>query len=326
MSIYFLCPDSNNPSGGIRKLYRHVDILNGAGFPAFILHQRSGFRCTWFTNDTRIAYIPAVIANRDQLASDYLVIPEVYDPNIVNITKGLKKIIFNQGCYNTFSGYSLNEFDLRTPYHHKEVLATLVVSEDSRRYLQYVFPELKIVRVHNGIDQSIFSYEPEKKKRQLAFMLHKTPEDVVQVINILKFRGALKDFHLAPIENRSETEVAAILKESAIFLSFATREGFSLPAAEAMACGCIVVGYHGMGGREYFKPEFSYPVPIGDVITFARTVEEVIETYGASPEQLMERAERAASYIRDNYPLEREEQEIVGFWSSITSMKATEIR
>ena len=325
MSIYYLCPDSNNPSGGIRKLYRHVDILNGAGFPAFILHQRNGFRCTWFTNDTRIAYIPAVIANRDKLASDYLVIPEVYDPNIVNITKGLRKIIFNQGCYNTFNGYSLNALDLRTPYHHQEVLATLVVSEDSRRYLQYVFPELKIVRVHNGIDQSIFSYEPEKK-RQLAFMVHKTPEDVVQVINILKFRGALKDFRLAPIEDRSETEVAAMLKESAIFLSFAIREGFSLPAAEAMSCGCIVVGYHGMGGREYFKPEFSYSVPIGDVITFARTVEEVMEKYRASPEQLMERAEKAASYIRDNYSLEREEQDIVGFWSNITNMKATETR
>jgi hypothetical protein len=28
--------------------------------------------------------------------------------------------------------------------------------------------------------------------------------------------------------------------------------GFRFPPAEAMLCGCVVVGYHGKGGQEYF--------------------------------------------------------------------------
>ena len=55
-TVFYLCPDYDVASGGIRTLYRHVDLLNAAGVPAAILHTREGFRCTWFPNDTRIAY------------------------------------------------------------------------------------------------------------------------------------------------------------------------------------------------------------------------------------------------------------------------------
>ena len=37
------------------------------------------------------------------------------------------------------------------------------------------------------------------------------------------------------IENKTEKEVADIMKESAVFLSFNHKEGFGLPPAEAMS-------------------------------------------------------------------------------------------
>ena len=58
---------------------------------------------------------------------------------------------------------------------------------------------------------------------------------------------------------RSEAAVADILRESQVFLSFGHPEGFGLPPAEALACGCLVIGYHGGGGREYFGPAGAYP-------------------------------------------------------------------
>jgi glycosyltransferase involved in cell wall biosynthesis len=42
------------------------------------------------------------------------------------------------------------------------------------------------------------------------------------------------------------------LKESLLFLSFVNGEGLGLLAVEAMSCGCVVVGYDGMGGKEFF--------------------------------------------------------------------------
>jgi hypothetical protein len=56
MAVYYWCPDADRPYGGVRAIYRHVDILNEHGVAAFVLHERRPFRCTWFRNGTRIAY------------------------------------------------------------------------------------------------------------------------------------------------------------------------------------------------------------------------------------------------------------------------------
>ena len=53
----------------------------------------------------------------------------------------------------------------------------------------------------------------------------------------------LADFEIVPFINISQNEVIRILKDSLIFLSFGYPEGFGLPAAEAMACGCVTIGF-----------------------------------------------------------------------------------
>lgn len=311
--IYFYCYDLDIPSGGIKVLYQHVDILNKYGFSAFVLHQQPGFRCTWFENSTRVI---SVSEARIQL-DDYLVIPEECFSEVAKVIKSYKKVVFNQGCYNTFLyGYTFDKHDIATPYQDENLIAALVVSEDSRQYLSYVFPALNIIRIHNAIDPQVFSYQ-EKKKPLIAFMMRKNMADCLQVINILKFRNALNDFEIVPIHKKTEKEVAQILRESLIFLSFGYPEGFSLPSAEAMSCGCIVIGYHGMGGREFFRPEFSYPITCGDIIAFAKTVEDVIGIYRRDENALKEKGRMASQYIHAHYSKEQQEKDIVRFWSSI---------
>ena len=56
MMVYYLCPDIKTPVGGIRVIYRHVDILNRYGIPAYVVHKTLGFRVDWFKNDTPIVY------------------------------------------------------------------------------------------------------------------------------------------------------------------------------------------------------------------------------------------------------------------------------
>lgn len=208
INIYVLCPDTNSRHGGIKKLYRHVDVLNDNGFSAFVVHQQIGFRCTWFENKTKVNYLSKIEFNE----ADYLVIPETYGPHIANICRGVKKVIFNQNAYYTFQGYSTDNKDFTNPYLNEDVKAALVVSEDNKQYLEYAFPGLKVFRIHNGIDSSLFSYSHDKKK-QISFMTSKQPGDLTQLINILKFRGVIKKFDLVAIVNKNEAEVASILKD-----------------------------------------------------------------------------------------------------------------
>ncbi|MDD4179472.1 MAG: hypothetical protein PHH14_05435, partial [Candidatus Margulisbacteria bacterium] len=110
-NIYYLCPDSNEPIGGIKVLYRHVDVLNKNNLKAFILHQKKDFKCSWFENETKISYFTDIQFAPD----DYLVIPEVYGPKLSSLAPGIKKVVFNQNCYYTFLSYSLDKAATNTP-------------------------------------------------------------------------------------------------------------------------------------------------------------------------------------------------------------------
>jgi glycosyltransferase involved in cell wall biosynthesis len=341
MSIYILCPDSNSPIGGVKVIYRHVDILNKYGYTAFVLHQKRNFRCTWFDNSTKIAYIRnsalrKVFSKAREMFTpidvneipikggrstrigkdDYLVIPEKFGLDLAYIGKGIRKIILNQNGYLTFKGYSFAKSRRYTPYNNKDVLGVLVNSTHCQDYINYAFPQVTAYRFYLSIDPRMFSYSANKKKK-ICFSKIKNTYDAMQVINILKFRNALHDFEIYPFSKKSERDVAEILRESLIFLSLGNREGFGLPAAEAMACGCIVIGYHGGGGKEFFQPDLSFPVEDGDIVGFARTIEKVIEAYNQDSSCFSDMRKKASEFIRERYSPEREEQELVDIWNNI---------
>lgn len=342
MTIYYLCPERRHPVGGVRVIYRHVDILNKYGIDASVVHKTRGFRVDWFENDTSIVYwrngywdkffakfkrrsdsdaiieLPISQGVKSSIdASDILVIPEMYGPDLAEAYgRGIKKVILNQNCYLTFNGYSFQRDRVITPYGHKDVLATLINSFDGLKYLRYVYPEIPLHRFRLSIDPNLFSYQASKK-RQICFSRIKNESDAMQVVNILKFRGVLKNYEIVPFINKPQEEVAQIYKDSLMLLSFGYPEGFGLPPAEAMACGCVAVGFHGGGGKEFFKPEFSYPIDQGDIIGFAKTVEQVIHDYESNPTSVQEKGRMAADYIRNYYSPKNEEAEVVAAWHAI---------
>ena len=137
------------------------------------------------------------------------------------------------------------------------------------------------------------------------------PGDVVQVVQLLRHRGTLDGYPLVAIDGQPEAAVARVLGECLLFLSFGTPEGFGLPPLEAMACGCVAVGYHGRGGREYWDPAYCYPVEEGDVIVIARQVERALEKHRAGPHGFVEMGQRAAAMVRREYSTEAEAAGIV---------------
>src|SRR5258705_8903676 len=66
-AIYVFAPDLKHPLGGMRMLYRHVDILNANGFQAYIVHTSPKFEIDWFEYSTpvlrgRVAMNPEDVA------------------------------------------------------------------------------------------------------------------------------------------------------------------------------------------------------------------------------------------------------------------------
>lgn len=339
--IYFICPDNKEPIGGIKQLYRQVDILNNNGFNAAIIHKRKLFRHNWFENNTKIIYgrfifdeIDKLTGRKSKVFKSYfrksvnnldpngiLIIPELHGSKICNLLKGMRKVVFNQNCYYTFKSFDVNTFDNKIIYNNADLLGVIVVSEDSKKYLKLAFEDLNILRIKLGINSTKFFYNDSIKKKQIAFMPRKLSDEIGQVINILKYRNKIKDWNFIPIDNKNENEVAQILNESRIFLSFNHKEGFGLPPAEAMSSGCLVIGYTGEGGEEYFLEDFSFKIPKGNIIQYIETIEKAVNEYDNTPESFTKKQEMASNYIKNNYNLESENESVISCWNSLLQIK-----
>jgi len=95
------------------------------------------------------------------------------------------------------------------------------------------------------------------------------------------------------------------------------QEGFGLPSAEAMACGCTVIGYHGMGGKEFYRPEFCFPVETGNIVEVSKRVEHVLGLIENDPQCLHDKALKAAEFVRNNYSPEVQKKDVLEFWNGI---------
>ena len=84
-----------------------------------------------------------------------------------------------------------------------------------------------------------------------------------------------------------------------------------------MASGCIVIGYAGQGGKEYFKPEFSFKVDEGNIIQFVEKVEEIAIKLENNDNDIIEIQQNASTYISENYNLKKEEESIISTWNKI---------
>jgi len=107
------------------------------------------------------------------------------------------------------------------------------------------------------IDRDIFF--PRTKVMQIAVVPRKLPVEARFIQKLFKLKYAhLSSLPWQFIESKTEAETAEIFGKSSILLALNARESFGLVPIEAMASGCIVVGFHGYGGLEYATPENGY--------------------------------------------------------------------
>ena len=317
MTLYFDCPETAEPIGGIKQIYRQVDVLNARGIGAAIVHATPGFRCTWFPNDTIVTYAKDLTPSAD----DLLVVPECRPPGelqLVDLFPALRRVVFNQNCYLTFKDVDPGAGIVpgyRSVYEDPGTLAIVTVSEDSAVVLRDFFPWLDVHVVRCGIDDRVFRFAADKDP-VVAYTVRKN-KLLREVVQALRIRGSLNGYEVVPIQNMPQHRVAAVMRRAHVFLTAFNYEGFGLPPAEAMASGCVVIGFDGRGGREYFTPDTGYPVPSGDLGRFVRTAADVlaqIASGAAEPDQIRR---RAAAFVAAEYSLDREADSIARAWEWI---------
>jgi Glycosyl transferases group 1 len=293
-------------------MYRHVDVLNSAGMSAAIVHTRPGFACSWFDHKTAVMAASSVRLGAD----DVVMVPEFYDHRLLNLPIAVRLVIFNQNTYRTFHGQAA-QFIGNVGQANQKVAAILVVSQDNLEYASYAFPSLPVKRVRLAVNSDVFYASDQLPGRRIAVMPRRRAADCRQVLTLLALRGLLSSWQVVVIDGHSERETADLLRSCSIFLSFSDQEGFGLPPAEAMACGCYVVGFTGLAGREYFQAGTSIAVEEGDVLAMAKAVEGVLEVFNEDPLGIRQRGLAASSKILGDYSPEAERSDLLSFVQSL---------
>jgi len=225
--------------------------------------------------------------------------------------KNLQMVVFNQNTYHSFPDAMIKKRPCclkkreKNAFLSPHIAGTLLVSQDNLSFFRFFLPQVDSFLIRLAPNYAFFPYTLEKKK-QMAYMPRKGFNDALEVIHALKARNRLKSWTFFSIQELSPQESARVIGESALFLSFSFREGLGLPPAEAMASGSAVVGYDGMGGREFFKGPLIWPVREGDMKDFVEKVEEMALLFEKEKGVYEAMGKKNAEFIRAHSSEEQE--------------------
>ena len=315
-SIIYICPtDKNRPAGGIKIIYRHVEILSKLlpkGIDCKIFHfDNFNFKCDWFKHRVDFKKNSTFDPTRE-----FAIIPEwiaVYHARILQ-NVGVKYGIFVQnGFYlNTKPKNNFSDQEIREAYEKAEFIISY--SNEITECVKLTFPKLinKILRINISVDNNKFICTDEifkNKENLITYMPRKKIDHVTKLLFILK-QHLPKNWEIKGIDNLTELEVIEFFKKSKIFLSFSDLEGFGLPPVEAALCGNSVIGYTGESGKEYWHPPIFYEVFSGDLRTFTDKVISKVKDFDKK-KHVFDEFEPYVSKLAEKYSVEKEQRSLL---------------
>ena len=249
----------------------HVIALRQLGIRAYLLYFSLPESFHYFTSDAPVLrWHP----NMTFLDDDIAVVPEPFKPIIdLFATKSCRKLIHCQNPYYMFHAFE-KMHDVEQQGFERMLSCSHFTSNSLKRF---------------GYNQHIHTVVPaipdyfcmpalEIRKLQIAYMPRKRPHEVVFLKGLFKSLYPQYTYiEWLAIENLTREQCAPVLQQSAIFLALSFTEGLGLPPLEAMASGCVVVGFTGHGGEEYSQPDNGFWVDEGDYFAFVAKLAEAIE-------------------------------------------------
>ncbi|MGR3527364.1 MAG: glycosyltransferase [Paracoccaceae bacterium] len=343
MRFLVFIADQSLPSGGTNVAVQIVSILNEEGFEALALF--GGRRCHYtggsmfiegvynhrFSNpppkgikgkvseslrDLKSAINATIgVGQKHNLHTnfrpdDVLVVPDYTLKWAASQCAGLAKVALVQGMEPLYMGWPSDRSSL--PKDFEATITTSQACLDAA--IMMGLPDPKPVRLavaHPGLQYQA------KKSRKIAYMPRKMPHLSRAVVAALSGLAELEGYEFVAIDRMRPEEVSNVLADSLVFLSFVGLEGFGLPAAEAMLAGCIVIGFVGVGGAEFFTPQTGVVVSDGDAVKMVASVRATLKEYESDPRRLDSLRNDASRYIETTYTEAAFRQSVVSAFSEI---------
>ena len=309
-----LHPDIKRPIGGVKQMHRLSECISRSGRHSCLIQDSKNFHPSWFNSNVSTISHSSWVSLQDtgQLSpeNDVLVAPETYASVVFSYAKDLPVVLFNQNGSYSFGMPNSNQVfkadSVITAYKDPRIKQIMCVSHYDSELLIHGFGlgSDRVTCIRNGLEGDL-SFSVPNNPFRIAVMPRKNSRDLSIVRSLLSQQSWMSNWQIVEISSKPHSEVLSILQDCTLFLSFGHPEGFGLPVAEAMACGCAVVGYSGLGGRELFHVASQFhtalEIPYGDWFGFVRGVSQFNQQIIGDLPGFVQRLSRTSSSILQLY-------------------------
>lgn len=304
--IVYISWPAHEVTGGIKIAFKHVEILRELGYEA-IVATTDGQRPKWFET-------PLEVHRLDELrpASDILVLPENYSRLLKEFANWPnRKVVLFQGLLLGLRGLAGQRC-----YSDYGVTHLLCAGHQAADYCRIRFPKLALTIVPVVVDGTVFRPQ-QQKLLQIAYLPRKRPGEAAFIVDLFR---ALEQSEPAvgwvEINNVTERELANALAPAALYLALPRLETCGLTTLEAMACGCVCVGFTGGGGRDYAHARNGFWVEEDACMACVQELRRAVEIVRAQGEQYQEFVQ-AGLETAHYYRRERLAKKLHAFWQPL---------
>ena len=302
--ILYRVDASHVPRGGHKVTFRHIEVLRGGGYDARAMLPGGGVVPGWFEHS-----IPSV-GDDDVERDDIVVVAEGNRSNLIrHAGSDNKKVVF---CQNHFiaAAHGLSQLPAEILARYDDYMAC---SDTVARWLHRFVPHRSIEVVSAFADERRF--RPGTKSNVIALMPSKRELEWLAILGQIKRLHRGSAWRVVTIAGKTEAEVASILAEAAIFVSLNRLEGLGMSTLEAMASGCFVVGFKGIGGAEYATAKNGFWVDDDDCEACADALLRAMALCSEGRSRV-EAIVSAACDTAERYSFDRFERQLLSFWKT----------
>lgn len=248
--IVFFCPPVSVINGGIKHIFRMAEYLRTLGHDAVIFEQ-NGQRPSWFASTAPVAGQNILQPFAADPTNQIYVLPEDQPHILADFQKfPQRKVIYSQNHF--YGALGIGE---AASYADYGVTHMLCSSRTIYEHCRVRHPTLKATVIPCAVDAVQFKVTATKENI-IAYMPRKRAIEAVYIRDMFRFHyPQYRNWVWQELSGLSEGDVAAAMGKARVFLSLSRLEGFGLTPLEAMASGCVVAGFTGIGGREYASSE-----------------------------------------------------------------------
>lgn len=270
MRVVFALPFSPQAiTGGQKVIYRRAETLRRHGVEALVWQPLG--KPTWFESTAPQVSGVAGLGDRDLVLVSEDVPRSVVRSHVLGC--GGRPVLFCQNPWYHLLGRAAEPDEPPVPW-----AGALVVGHRHVDLIRSVERLDRVLPVDPAVDPVFFRTDP--KALRICAAPRKMPGEFRMVTEIL--RAAHDDLRGVPvdvIDGLPEAEVAAVMGRAAVFLALGHREAVPLTPLEAMAAGCVVVGFHGGGGLHYADPANGRWFGHDDVPAVAAALAETVRAW-----------------------------------------------